>query len=388
MRLTENRIRQLDKPGMYAAGEVPTLYLRIAPGGSKSWIQRAVIHGQRRDIGLGGWPVVSLREAREQAFDNRRTIRAGGNPIADRRKALALTFREAAGHTFKTLRPGWRNPKTAAKWERGMEHWAFPRIGSKPINAITQADVLKIVAPVLNETPDAGRKLRQSIQQVFAWAEAHGHIDSNPAQGINAALPRKPKVAKHFKALPYGGVADALRIVEETRALVASKLAFRFLVLTAARSGEVRGATWSEIDLKARTWTIPGERMKQAEAHRVPLSPPALALLEQAKGIKDGSGLIFPNSKGRPLSDNTLSKLLRDNAIEAVPHGFRSSFRDWCAETGKDRELAEAALAHTVGGVEGAYFRSDLFKRRRGLMDAWAQFLTGESAKVVSIHGE
>ena len=370
-------------PGRHRAAD--TLYLLVKPSGRRTWVQRLVINGRRTDLGLGSWPVVSLKAAQEKALANRFKALEGDDPVAERRRSNAPTFEAAAAEAFETLRTRWRNPKTAAKWQRGMARWAIPRIGRKPVNSVTQADVLKIVSPVLNETPDTGRKLRQSVQQVFAWAEAQGHIDHNPAQGIDAALPRKPKVEKHFKALPYKKVPEALRIVAETRASKSSKLAFRFLVLTAARSGEVRDAAWDEIDMDEKKWIIPGERMKQANEHRVPLSDAALEVLREAEELRGESGLVFPNTKGLPLSDNTISKLLRENGINAVPHGFRSSFRDWCAETGKAKELAEAALAHTVKGVEGAYFRSDLFDRRRAVMDAWARHVTQQTADVVAL---
>ena len=225
---------------------------------------------------------------------------------------------------------------------------------------------------------------------VLRWCQALGYIESNPAgEGIDGALPSMPKLKAHHRALPYHEVRAALDTVEATGASMAAKLCLRFVVLTAARSGEARGASWGEIDMDARTWTIPGERMKAGAGHRVPLSDAVVDVLEHARMLDNESGLIFPSpmKRGRPLSDMTLTKVLRDTGLaeRCTVHGFRSSFRDWCAETGKPREVAEAALAHTVGGVEGAYFRSDLFQRRRVLMDQWAAYLTGESAKVVSI---
>ena len=206
-------------------------------------------------------------------------------------------------------------------------------------------------------------------------------------EGIEGALPAMPAVKAHFRALPYYEVAAALETVDGSKASKAAKLCLRFLILTGARAGEVRSATWAEVDFEAREWRIPGERMKGGREHRVPLSDAALAVLERVRGVDDLSGLIFPSPlrPGRPLSPMTLTKILRDRgrADRATVHGFRSTFRDWCAETGKPREIAEAALAHTVGGVEGAYFRSDLLARRRVLVNQWAAFLTGDEAKVV-----
>ena len=227
---------------------------------------------------------------------------------------------------------------------------------------------------------------------MLRWCWAHGYVEQNVAgEGIEGALPAMPAVKAHFRALPYQEVAAALETVDGSKASKAAKLCLRFLILTAARSGEARGANWVEVDSEAREWRIPGERMKGGREHRVPLSDAALAVLERARGVEDGSGLIFPSppKPGRPLSPMTLTKILRDQGLaeRGTVHGFRSSFRDWCAETGKPREVAEATLAHTVGGVEGAYFRSDLYARRRVLMDQWASFLTGTEAKVVRLYG-
>ena len=208
-------------------------------------------------------------------------------------------------------------------------------------------------------------------------------------EAIAGALPPMPAVTEHYRALPFKEVPTALKAVRASGASTTSKLGFEYLVLTAARAGEVRGATWSEVDLEAREWRIPAKRMKGGEEHRVPLSDAAVDVVERARPFRDGSDLLFPSTSrpGKPLSNMTWTKLLRGLGIDAVPHGFRSSFRDWCAETGKPREVAEAALAHTVGGVEGAYFRSDLFERRRQLMQGWAQFLSGTTARVVRMRG-
>ena len=235
---------------------------------------------------------------------------------------------------------------------------------------------------------ETARRVRQRIRTVLGWAMAHGFVEHNVADAIAGALPAMPAVKEHHRALPYREVKAALATVEASKASLAAKLCFKFTVLTAARSGEARDAVWSEIDCDAREWRIPGMRMKSGSEHRVPLSKAALAVLDQARALKDESDLLFPSplKKGRPLSNMTMTKLLRDVhlADRTTVHGFRSSFRDWCAETGKPRELAEAALAHTVGGVEGAYFRSDLIERRRRLMEDWARYLTGASAEEIA----
>ena len=389
-KLTAAKVKKISDPGMY--GDGGTLYLRVAPGGSKSWIQRLTIDGKRCDIGLGGYPLTSLAEARDKAFENRKAARGGGDPLAEKRKARMPTFREAAQKTFDANRPRWRSEKVAKKWWQTMEKHAFPILGNKRVDRIGRDDVLRTLTPLWTSRPEQARKLRQSIRSTLSWAQAHGYIEHNVAgDAVSGALPAQPAVKEHLRALPHREVGAALETIEASAASMSAKLAFRFTVLTAARSGEVRGATWDEIDLDAREWRIPAGRMKAGAEHRVPLPDAALAVLEQARPLRDKSGLVFPSPSrpGRPFSDMTLTKVLRTTGLagRATVHGFRSSFRDWCADTGKPREIAEAALAHTVGGVEGSYFRSDLFERRRRLMADWAAFLTGADAKVVQFRG-
>ena len=385
-RLTVAMLRALSEPGRY--GDGGTLFLNVAPSGSKSWIQRITINGRRRDVGLGGWPVVSLAKARERAFANRVAIADGRDPLAEKRRANVPTFRQAAGATLAANRPRWRSGKTASNWTQQLERHAFGALGDLPVDRIGREDVLKILVPLWTGKPEIARKLRNRIRATMAWAQAHGYVEHNVAgEAIDGALPAQPGVKAHFRALSYREVGKALEVVRASRASMPVKLAFEFLVLTAARSGEVRLARWTEIDPDNEIWTVPADRMKTKREHRVPLSDRALEVLNEARKYAGGSGLVFPSLSGRALSDATMSKLLREQGIAAVPHGFRSSFRDWCADTGKPREIAEAALAHTVGGVEGAYFRSDLFERRRRLMDQWAAFVTGGSARVVRFRG-
>ncbi len=389
-RLTVAKVKKISDPGMY--GDGGTLYLRVAPGGSKSWIQRLAIDGKRCDVGLGGWPLVSLDEAREAAFANRKLARAGGDPLAAKRRAKTPRFRLAAKRTYEANRPRWRSEKVAKKWWQAMEKHAFPILGDMRVDRIGREDVLRVLTPLWTSRPEQARKVRQSIRSTLSWAQASGLVEVNVAgDAVSGALPAQPAVKEHLRALPYRQVGAALETVEASASSLSAKLAFRFTVLTAARSGEVRGATWNEIDIDAATWTIPANRMKAGAEHRVPLSDAALAVLEQARQLRDRAGLLFPSPSraGRPLSDMTLGKLLRTVGLASMTtvHGLRSSFRDWCADTGKPRDIAEAALAHTVGGVEGAYFRSDLYERRRRLMDQWAAYLTGDDAKVVKLRG-
>ena len=387
-RLNHGRIKALKTPGLHGDGD--TLYLRVGSGGSKSWIQRVAINGQRRDIGLGGWPVVSLARARERAFANRVAISYGRDPLAEKRRASVPTFREAAVKTFEANRPRWRNVKTAKNWAQQLERHAFDVVGDLPVDQIGREHVLRILTPIWTKRPEVARKLRGRIRTTLAWCQAHGYIEHNVAgEAIDAALPAMPAVAAHYRALPYREVGNALETVEASRASLCVKACVRFVALTACRSGEARGATWSEIDTEAREWRIPPSRMKAGVEHRVPLSDAALAVLELVRPLRGESDLIFPSQQGRELSNMTLTKALRAAGVDAVPHGFRSSFRDWASErTSVPHAVAEMALAHAVGSaVERSYARSDLFEKRRGLMDRWAAFVTGASAKVVRLHG-
>ena len=402
-RLTQARIKSITKPGRYGDGNC--LFLFVARGGSKSWVQRMVIQGQRRDLGLGGWPVVSLDEARAWAAHNRKLARfykmdpakapaysgpiypgpmapgPGPAPTSPAPAPRVPTLQECTERTHRANLPRWRAEKHAHNWLASMERYVFPTLGSMPVDQITGRDVLAVIEPIWGTQTDTARRVRQRIRTVLGWAMAHGYVERNAADSsLDGALPAIQTNGQHFKALPHKEVAAALQTVESTKAGASTKLGLRFLVLTAARSGEARGARWDEVDWDAKTWTVPGSRMKAGKAHRVPLSDAAVKILQQAKALADSSsGLVFPSARGGELSNMAWTKLLRTTGLaeRATVHGFRSSFRDWCAETGQPREIAEAALAHVVGGVEGAYFRSDLFEARRALMQGWANYLEG-----------
>ena len=253
---------------------------------------------------------------------------------------------------------------------------------------MTTADVLAVLVPIWIDKHETARKVRQRIAAVMKWAIVQGYRGDNPAgEAIVAALPKRATPVTHMRALPYGEVAEAIQRVQASKASASVKRAFEFLIVTAARSGEVRLATWGEVDLDAATWTVPGVRMKTKRDHRVPLCGRALAILHEARQVTPRGNLIFPSQRGKPLSDMTLSKLVKELNIPAVPHGFRSSFRDWASErTSHPREVIEQALAHTVRSqTEAAYARSDLFERRRRLMGDWAAYLSGERGQVVPL---
>ena len=381
--LTHAKVKALKTPGRY--GDGGSLYLNVAKSGSKSWVQRIAIDGRRRDVGLGGFPGVSLAKARERASQNRDAIADGRDPVAEKRtpKPAMPTFREAARACHEMNRPRWRNEKHAANWLATLERHAMPKLGQLPVDRITRADVLAVLTPIWGTRQETARRVRQRVRAVMRWAVAHGHRDDNPAgEGIDGALPPMPAIRAHFRALPYQEVPAALETIAASTAGVATKACFEFLVLTAARSGEARGATWGEIDLDAGLWTIPAERMKGGVDHRVPLSEAAIAALEEAAPLRDESGLVFPSPVGgRQLSDMTLTKILRTVGLaeRATVHGFRSSFRDWAAGcTNASYAAMELSLAHHVGNaVERAYARSDLLEQRRALMDQWAEYVVG-----------
>ena len=390
-RLTVAKVRTLTRPGRY--GDGGTLFLVVAPKGSKAWIQRLTIRGRRHDLGLGGFPLTSLAEARDLAFDNRRLARRGGDPLAQKRKAAVPTFREASAKALEANRATRRHTKTAALWAASMEKHCFSIFGDRPVDEVDRADVLRVLSPIWTAKPELARKVRQRIKATFAWAEAHGFCDRNPAgAAIDGALPAQPSVKAHFRALAYTEVAAALDTIEASRAALAVKACLRFVVLTACRSGEARLAAWTEIDVEAREWRVPGSRMKGGVEHRVPLSDATLAALESMRPLRDSSGLVFPSpvKPGAPLSNTSMTMALRRAGLadRCTIHGFRSSFRTWASEkTAVPHAVAEAALAHAVGSsVERSYARSDLFDKRRGLMDDWARFLTGAAAaKVVRL---
>ena len=372
-------VKTVSAPGRYGDGRgghgLSLLVKSTATGRvSKSWSQRVRLNGKPANLGLGTFPVVTLADARAKALENRRIIAQGRDP----RNGGIPTFSEAAERVIAIHAEGWKDSsKSAAQWRASLRDHAFPRLGRKRVSDVTTADVMCVLLPIWNSKRETAMRVRQRIGAVMRWAVAEGFRDDNPAgEAIGAALPKNGVVRQHHKALPHEKVGDALLKVRNSNAHPLTKLAFEFLVLTACRSGEVRGARWDEVDVEAGTWIVSAERMKTGRAHRVPLSTRALAVLEESRELADRSGLVFPSPTGRALSDATLSKLLRENKVGAVPHGFRSSFRDWCGDTGQPREVAEAALAHVIRDkAEAAYARSDLLDRRRELMESWASYL-------------
>ena len=376
-RLTAKFVREIAKPGRYGDHDGAGLMLEVKPSGSKSYIQRIMVRGRRHDIGLGSVQWTTLSEARAKSQANRKLARTGGDPLAAKRPDIP-TFADASETVLKLHAATWRNAEAeASRWRATLREYAAKRIGSKRVDQITSQDVMAILLPIWGTKRATARRVRQRIAAVMKWAVAEGHRQDNPAgDAISAALPKNGAGTKHHTALPHKDVGAALETIRESQAWPCTKRLMRLLVLTAVRSGEARGMRWDEIDWDAAVWTVPAARTKTNRAHRVPLSAEALHVLSEAREAQTHPDLVFPSQRGGVMCANTLNRLLALLDIPAVPHGFRSSFRDWAGDTGHPRELAEAALAHVVGGVEGAYARSDLLERRRALMDAWADYVT------------
>ena len=379
-KLTAAGIKKVTQVGLHGDGN--GLYLNVAKSGSTSWIQRITIDGKRRDMGLGGYPTITLAKAREIAGENRRAIAEGRNPLAEKKAEAKRipTFKEAAKEVHK-LNLARHGKKYCSNWIQRAEKYAFGPLGDMPIDTIGRQNVLGILNPIWTTKQETARRVREIIKSTLAWGQSWGYVDLNPAgEIVSAALPAMPKFRQHFRALPYQELAGALALIRNEGCGIAAKLAVEFLALTASRSGEVRGATWAEIDLEKAMWVIPASRMKGGLEHRIPLSRPAMAILEQAKEIREGD-MIFPSpaKEGQGLSDMTLTKILRTSGLadRMTIHGIRSSFRDWVAEeTATPWAVAELALAHRVGtSVEQAYHRTDLLEKRRALMDDWGEFL-------------
>ena len=376
--LTAVFVKSVAKPGKY--GDRHGLILQVRPTGSKYWFWRGTVRGKRVDYGIGSYPYVTLAEARQTAFEYRKLSKTGADP-----KALnaAPAFEEALEKVLAIHRTTWKpGSRTEEQWRRELTVYAFPHIGRKRVNEVTTADVMRVLLAdhLWTEKPVVAKRLRQRISAVMKWAVAQGFRENNPAgDAVGAVLPRHNGSTTHFRALPHRRVGEAIATVRESNTWRGIKLAFEFMVLTAARTVEVRLATWDEIDMDAARWTIPPEHMKAKREHRVPLSPRAVELLGEAAERFGSEGLLFPGPRGKPLSETSVYKMLTRLAVPSTAHGFRSSFRDWAAEkTDHPREVVEAALAHVVKNkVEAAYRRTDLFERRRRLMDEWAEYLAG-----------
>jgi integrase len=388
---------------MYADGG--GLYLRVAEGGSKQWIFRYVTNGRLRDMGIGPTHTLTLAEARERATQARKLRLDGIDPIEHKRArvaalrtadAKAMTFRQCADAFIASHEAGWGSAVHRRQWANSIAQYAHPVIGGLPVHAIDTALVMKVVEPLWTTIPETASRIRARIESVLDWAKVRGYrTGENPARWrghLDHLLPARSKVRRveHYAALPYPEIGAFMAQLREEPSISARGL--EFLILTAARLGEVIGVTWGEIDFSNRVWTVPVTRMKSGREHRVPLSAVAVALLTGMYEVRNSDFVFFGRYPGAPLNRSTLLLLAKKlGDANTNVHGFRSTFRDWAAErTNFPREVAELALAHAVGSdVERAYQRGDLFEKRRKLMEAWAEFCAKpqSSGKVVAING-
>ncbi|MFS3137488.1 tyrosine-type recombinase/integrase [Gluconacetobacter sacchari] len=382
-RFSATTVKAIREPGRYGDGD--GLYLVISPRGGKSWVCRVQKNGKRRDIGLGSAKKVSLAVARERAAKARMQVEVGLDPVAERRKEAGIpSFREAALEVYGQNKATWKNKKHRAQWLTTLETYAFPLIGDVSIADLDGHHVREAIAPIWLNKPETARRVRQRISSVTDWAIGKGYRALPlPLAAMDKSLPKTKSKAVHHTALPYAEVPAFLTYLRSGDSI--GRLALTALILTATRSGEIRSASWDEIDFENKLWTIPAERMKAGREHVIPLSSQACHVFKLAQGYREArSQLVFPGQRGgKPLSDMTLTKICRDARIAAVPHGFRSSFRDWVAEeTEFDGDIAEMALAHTIGNkVEAAYRRGNLLEKRRILMEAWGAYCCPEKCR-------
>ncbi|MPT48742.1 MAG: DUF4102 domain-containing protein [Sphingobium sp.] len=374
------------KPGRHSIGD--SLILCVSATGSKSWIARVRdAEGKRRDIGLGPFADLSLAEAREKARTLRKAGRDGDPILTRTQRRMAVrkvpSFKEAAQRVHEERKGVWSNGKHVDQWLSSMEAYIFPKIGHLAVDKIGVVQVIDALSGVWQKRPETGRRLRQRVMAVLNWAHAREYRTTQvPNAAVGLGLGPQGDSKGNFAALPYTEVSGLVRRIRQTESI--GSMALEFLILTAARSGEVRGATWDEFDLKAQIWTIPGERMKAGKEHVVPLCDRAVAIIEQAQEIRSSETIVFPGLKGKSMSDATMAKALREAGVSkeaGTVHGMRSAFRDWVSEeTSFPGDVAEAALAHTIRNkVEAAYRRGSLLVKRKEMMNAWAHYCEGGS---------
>jgi integrase len=376
--LSAVRVRNEKLPGRYADGN--GLYLVVDPSGARRWLLRIVIEGKRRDLGLGSAVLVPLAEAREKALAYRKIARQGGNPVPVRSfSPVAPTFGVAAETVHNARAPSFQNAKHSAQWLSTLKTYANPTIGEMTVDLIGTPDILRLIGPIWLAKPETARRVLQRISTVFDWARAAGYRSGeNPVDGVKQGLAKQANSKTHHPAMPFTEVPAFVRSLRAEDGYAASHLPLEFLILTALRTNEVLQATWSEVDLDAAVWIIPAERMKAKREHRVPLTKRCIEVLKAAREISPLSDLVFTGRDGvRAASNMTLLQVMKRADLRYVPHGFRSSFRDWASETtNHPRDVCEMALAHTINNkVEAAYRRGDMFEKRRVLMEDWAIYL-------------
>jgi integrase len=397
--LSPLEVRRLAEPGKYAVGGVRGLYLYVSDTGARSWVLRMLIGQKRREAGLGPYPEVQLAEARDRAREFRKAVQEGRDPIAERERARMslianqdnmIAFEDAALACHRAKAPEFKSARHSKDWLSTLRRHAFPVIGTRPVGDLAVGDILRVLEPIWTTKTETATRVRQRIETVLAWATVSGYRSGeNPARwrdNLDQLLPKPSKVAKvkHFAALPWQQMGAFMRDLRKRDGQGARAL--EFAILTAARSGEVRGMSWDEIDLDRNVWTVPADRIKAGKQHRVPLSAAARAVL---KATPHRDGLVFRGVRGGPLSDMSLSAVTKRMGADAVPHGFRSTFKDWCRNaTGYPDEASELALAHVSSdATRAAYARDELLSIRARMMEDWAKFCSTplEAGKVVAM---
>ncbi|MFA5955524.1 tyrosine-type recombinase/integrase [Hyphomicrobium sp.] len=383
-RLTALKVAKLKVPGLYEDGA--GLRLVVTAIGTKRWVLRLTINGLRVERGLGVWPDVSLDDARRKAVPMRQAAKDGIDIRKEQRrisKAKGVSFTQAFDDFFAIRKQHLSNGKHVQQWQNTMRDYVFPTIGKRPVAEITASEVIDVLKPIWFRKPETAGRVLQRVKATFDSAILRGTREkANPCIGVAQELGSLRRAVHHHPALPWREVPAFVQTLRKSAASEATRLLFEFLILTIVRSGEARGALWQEIDLAQKTWSIPGfsaetgRRMKNRETHIVPLSERAIEILGRSRTLYDGP-LIFPGTSDRPLSDNTLSKLMRDGKAVGTPHGFRSAFKDWAAERGVRDEVSEAALAHSDRDkVRAAYRRTRFLDERRCVMQDWALFVS------------
>ena len=389
-KLNSNQVERIRKPGLHRIER--SFFIKVRSGGSRQYVQRLIIGGKPRDIGLGGADVVTLDEARAKALHNRTLLAQGINPLAEKSeiaKAVAVSICPSFGDletvAFQNKSTGWKaGSKTPQTWRQTMADYVLPVIGSKPVDQITAQDCLTILHPLFVEKRETGVKTRTYMNAVFSLAISRGLIQVSPVgKQIDVELPAKAKGEKnHHESLPWAEVPAFVDSLQTARATLPVRMALEFVILSGCRVSEVLGMTWDELD--GDTWDIPASRMKSERPHRVPVTGRMAEILERM-GSHGTSQLVFPGRKGKALDARGIRRLAGELA-DCTVHGFRGSFRMWAADRGYSSDVAEAALAHTVGGVEATYQRSDLLDRRRNLMEAWADHvMSAPRGKVIKL---
>lgn len=403
--ITDTKARNI-KPGDLPVPHGGITGLTLHPSNTKGqgkWVLRYVspVTGKRRNAGLGAYPETSIAEVGKRASSMRGLILAGGDPLEEKanqntERPSTPSFKEAAEILHTDMLPGWKNPKHAQQWINTLNTYAFPTLGEKRLDEIQPGDVADVLKPIWLTKAETASRVKQRIHAVMAWAWAHGHCQSNPVDVVTYLLAQQPGKTirtQHHPAMPWRDIPDFVaKTLRSDEHFDVTRPLLEFIILTASRSGEVRGMTWDEVDFENAIWVVPANRMKAKVAHRVPLSPRAIQILQRQKEIRcqdtpESANIVFPSVRDQVvLSDMAITALLRRLKVQsdtpgriATAHGFRSSFRDWCSENGYSRDLAERSLAHTIKDkVEAAYHRTDLLDQRRELMNAWARYVTGK----------